>query len=324
MRAFVTGATGFIGSHVARKLRERGDEVVALVRSPEKSGQLRELGCELVEGSLSDEAAIRRGVEGADAVFHVGAAYKVGIPRSERPALYDANVRGTERVLDAAAEAGVKRIVYVSTGNAYGNTRGQVVDEGYVRPQPPEFLSCYDQTKYEAHRLALERIAKGAPIVIVQPCAVYGPDDPSEVGNMIEQVRTGKLKLRMFPNAGFNFAHVEDIAEGIVLAHDRGRIGESYNLAGPKSTMGELVDKTAELSGREPPRITMPPALMKAAIPIGPIVGKLMGFPPNLGELIRTSDGVTFWMTDEKARSELGYQARDLDTGLRQTLGVEG
>jgi dihydroflavonol-4-reductase len=141
---------------------------------------------------------------------------------------------------------------------------------------------------------------------------------------MIEQVRTGKLKLRMFPNAGFNFAHVEDIAEGIVLAHDRGRIGESYNLAGPKSTMGELVDKTAELSGREPPRITMPPALMKAAIPIGPIVGKLMGFPPNLGELIRTSDGVTFWMTDEKARSELGYQARDLDTGLRQTLGVEG
>jgi nucleoside-diphosphate-sugar epimerase len=86
--------------------------------------------------------------------------------------------------------------------------------------------------------------------------------------------------------------------------------------------MGELVDRTAELSGREPPRITMPPALMKMAIPIGPVVGKLMGFPPNLGELIRTSDGVTFWMTDDKAQRELGYRARDLDTGLRQTLGV--
>jgi dihydroflavonol-4-reductase len=293
------------------------------VRSPEKAAELRELGCELVEGSLSDEAAIRQGVQGADAVFHVGAAYKVGIPRSQRPALHDANVRGTERVLDAAIAAGVNRIVYVSTGNEYGNTRGQVVDETYVRPQPPEFLSYYDQTKYEAHQVALDRIAKGAPIVIVQPCAVYGPDDPSEVGNMIDQMRTGKLKMRMFPGAGFNFAYVEDIADGILLAHDKGRIGESYNLGGVKSTMGELVDKTAELSGRKPPRITMPPALMKLAIPIGPVVGKLMGFPPNLGELIRTSDGVTFWMTDEKARRELGYQARDLDTGLRQTLGVE-
>jgi nucleoside-diphosphate-sugar epimerase len=324
MRAFVTGATGFIGGYVARKLRERGDDVVALVRSPEKAGDLRQLGCELVEGSLSDEAAIRQGVEGADAVFHVGAAYKVGIPRSQRAALHDANVRGTERVLDAAVAAGVKRIVYVSTGNAYGNTRGQVVDESYVRPQPPQFLSYYDQTKYEAHQLAVDRIAKGAPIVIVQPCAVYGPDDPSELGNMIDQTRTGKLKLRMFPDAGFNFAYVEDIAEGIVLACDKGRVGESYNLGGTQSTMGELVEKAAVLSGRKPPQITMPPALMKLAIPIGPVVGKLMGFPPNLGELIRTSNGVTFWMTDEKARRELGYQARDLDTGLRQTLGVEG
>ena len=324
MRAFVTGATGFIGGHVARKLRERGDDVVALVRSPSKADELRELGCETVEGSLSDEDAIRRGVQAADAVFHVGAAYKVGIPRSERPALYDANVRGTERVLDAGIDAGVKRIVHVSTGNEYGNTRGQVVDESYLRPQPPEFLSYYDQTKYEAHQVALDRIAKGAPIVIVQPCAVYGPDDPSEVGNMIDQTRTGKLKLRMFPDAGFNFAYVEDIAQGILLAHDKGRIGESYNLGGPQSTMGELVDKTAVLSGRKPPRVTMPPTLMKLAIPIGPVVGKLMGFPPNLGELIRTSDDVTFWMTDEKARRELGYQARDLDTGLKQTLGVAG
>jgi dihydroflavonol-4-reductase len=323
MRAFVTGATGFIGGHVVRKLRQRGDDVVALVRSPEKGGELRQLGCELLEGSLSDDAAIRRGVQGADAVLHVGAAYKVGIPRSQRPALEDANVRGTERVLDAALDAGVRRVVHVSTGNVYGNTRGRVVDESYVRPQPPDFLSYYDQTKYEAHQVALDRIAKGAPVVIVQPCAVYGPGDPSEVGNMIEQTRTGKLKMRMFPDAGFNFAYVEDIAEGILLAHDGGQIGESYNLGGPKSTMGELVDKTAALSGRKPPRLTMPPVLMKVAIPVGPLVGKLMGFPPNLSELIRTSDGVTFWMTDEKARRELGYHARDLETGLRQTLGVE-
>lgn len=297
--------------------------MAALVRTPAKANQLRELGCEIVEGDLSDEDAIRRGVQGANAVFHIGATYKVGVPSSEHEAMHDANVRGTERVLDAAVEAGVRRIVYVSTGNVYGNTRGQVVDESYVRPQPPEFLSYYDQTKYEAHQVALDRIAKGAPIVIVQPGGVYGPNDPSELGNMINQTRTGKLKLRMFPNTGFNFVHVADVAEGILLAHDKGRVGESYNLAGPKSTMGELVDKTAVLSGRKPPRITMPAALMKLAIPIGPLVGKLMGFPPNLRELIRTSDGVTFWMTDEKARRELGFQTRDLDTGLRETLGAQ-
>jgi dihydroflavonol-4-reductase len=322
VKAFVTGGTGFIGQHLVRKLRERGDHVVALVRTTAKAGPLRELGVEIVEGDLSDEAAIKRGVQGCDAVFHVGATYKVGIPKSDREAMYDANVRGTERVIDAATEAGASRIVYVSTGNVYGNTRGQVVDEAYRRPQPPDFLSYYDQTKYEAHDVALDRIAKGAPVIIVQPGGVYGPDDPSELGNMMDQARTGKLKLRLFPDAGFNFIHVEDVADGILLAYDKGRIGQAYNLAGEKATMGDLVDKTAELSGRKPPRVPMPAVMMKMAIPVGPVVGKVMGFPPNLGELIKTSDGVTFWMTDQKAREELGFHPRDLDTGLKQTLGA--
>jgi nucleoside-diphosphate-sugar epimerase len=324
MRVFITGATGFIGLHVARRLRDRGDEVVALVRSPQKAEPLASIGCELVQGDLSDTAAIERGVAGTDAVLHIGATYKVGIPKREREAMTDANVRGTERVLDAAIAAGVGRIVYVSTGNVYGNTHGQVVDESYERPRPPQFLSHYDQTKYEAHLVALDRIGKGAPIVIVQPGGVYGPDDHSELGNMIDQTRTGKLKLRMFPETGFNFIHVEDVADGIIRALDQGRIGESYNLAGAQGTIGELVDATARLTGRKAPRLTMPAPLMKAGIPFGPVIGKAMGFPPNLGELIRTSDGVTFWMTDEKARRELGFAPRDLETGLRQTLGVTG
>ena len=322
MKAFVTGGTGFIGKRLVHKLRERGDDVVALVRTPSKATDLRDAGVQIVEGDLSNEDAIRQGVQGCDAVFHVGATYKVGIPTTEHSAMYDANVRGTERVIDNAVEAGAARIIYVSTGNVYGNTRGQVVDESYVRPQPPDFLSYYDQTKYEAHQAALERIAHGAPVIIVQPGGVYGPGDPSELGNMIDQARTGKLKLRLFPDAGFNFIYVDDVAEGILLAHDKGRIGEAYNLASEKATMGDLVDKTCELTGRKPPRIPMPAAMMKLAIPIGPVVGKVMGFPPNLGELIKTSDGVTFWMTDQKARDELGFEPRDLDTGLRQTLGV--
>ena len=192
MKAFVTGGTGFIGSRVVRRLRERGDEVVARERSPEKASELRELGCELVEGDLTSEQAIRDGVRGCDAVFHIAAVYKVGIPGSERPAMRDANVGGTERVLDAAIEAGVQRIVYVSTVNVFGNTHGAVVDETYTR-NGGDFLSCYDETKWQSHQVALDRIGKGAPIVIVQPGGVYGPGDHSELGKMIDPAATGKL-----------------------------------------------------------------------------------------------------------------------------------
>ena len=320
MRAFVTGATGFIGGHVARKLRDRGDEVVALVRSPDKAGELRGLGCELVEGDLADEDAIKKGVEGGHAVIHVGAIYKVGIPKSERDAMWDANVGGTERVLDAAHEAGVERIVYVSTCNVFGNTKGEVVDEGYRRDESEGFLSFYDETKYRAHEVAEDRLEKGYPIVIVQPAGVYGPNDHSEIGNMIDQARTGKLKMKMFPETGFMLIHVEDVAEGIVLALDKGEVGEAYVLAGEQIRMGELVDRVCEMSGRKPPGATMPAALMKASAPLGPVVAPLMGFPPNLRELIRVSDGVTYWATDDKARRELGFKPRDLEVGLRDTL----
>jgi dihydroflavonol-4-reductase len=322
MKAFVTGGTGFIGGRLIRRLRERGDEVVALVRSPEKANSLRELGCELVEGDLSSADAIRQGVQGCDAVFHVAAVYKVGIPKSERPAMHESNVRGTERVLDAGIEAGVKRIVYVSTVGVFGNTHGKIVDETYRHPGT-DFLSCYEETKYLSHQAALDRIDKGAPILIVQPGGVYGPGDHSEIGNFIDQTRTGKLKMMMFPELGFNLVHVDDVAEGILLTHDKGAVGESYVLGGEISTMRKLIEKVAELSGRKAPSRAMPAAAMKLAIPIGPLVGKMMGFPPNLAELIKSADGVTFWASHDKARRDLGYSPRDLETGLRQTLAAE-
>jgi nucleoside-diphosphate-sugar epimerase len=322
VRAFLTGGTGFIGGHVARRLRERGDDVVALVRSPDRAAGLREAGCELVEGALSDAGAIRRGLEGCDTCFHVAAVYKVGVPKSEHAAMEDSNVRGTERVLDAAIDAGVQRIVYVSTVGVFGNTHGEVVDESYSRDEAKGFLSCYDETKYRSHQIARDRIARGAPVVIVQPGGVYGPGDHSEIGNMIDQTRTGKLRMKAFPELGFNLVHVEDVAQGILLAHDRGRIGESYVLGGRISTMGELIDKVAALSGRNPPRLTLPPVLAKLSAPFGPLVGPALGFPPNLGEAIRAAHGVTYWAKDDKARSELGYAPRDLDTGLRETLAA--
>ena len=319
MKAFVTGGTGFIGSRVVQRLRGRGDEVVALVRTPSKATDLVEAGVELVEGDLSDGDAIRRGVEGCDAVFHIGAVYKVGIPKKEQPPMWDANVTGTERILDAAEAAGVQRIVYVSTGNVFGDTKGKVVDETYERDVSGGFLSYYDETKYRSHALVKERIAKGAPIVIVQPGVVYGPGDHSEVGNLIHQLETGKLRMRMFPDAGYNFVFVDDVADGIMLAYDKGRIGEAYLLGGQVGTMDDLYSATADALGKKPPKAAMPVALAKASAPLGPVIGPLMGFPPNMRELVRTSD-VTIAFRDDKARSELGYAGRPLSEGIPQTV----
>jgi nucleoside-diphosphate-sugar epimerase len=321
VRAFLTGGTGFLGGHVARLLRERGDEVVALVRSPSKSRGLEALGCELTDGSLGTPASIEEGIRGCDAVFHVAAVYKVGIPRSEHPAMYDANVRGTERVLDAAVAAGVERIVYVSTIGAFGDTRGQVVNESYRHPGD-RYLSYYEETKVLAHRVAEDRIAAGAPVIIVQPGGIYGPDDPSDLGNLIGRIRRGRIPARVFPETGFVWVHVEDVAEGILLAHDKGRIGESYVLGGQLGTIGDMIDTVARASGRKPPRVTLPGWAVKMGIPFGPLVGRMMGVGPNLRESIRAAEGVTYWATDEKARRELGYAPRDLETGIRETLAA--
>src|SRR3954463_13981145 len=131
MRAFVTGGTGFIGSRVIKRLRDRGGEVVGLGATPSEATKLVDQGVELIEGDLSSDDAIKRGIEGAQGVFHIGAVYKVGIPKKEQAPMWDANVKAPRRILDAAEEAGAQRIVYVSTGNVFGDTKGQVVDETY-------------------------------------------------------------------------------------------------------------------------------------------------------------------------------------------------
>jgi dihydroflavonol-4-reductase len=321
MRVFLTGGTGFIGARVAGVVRGRGDDVVALVRSEARAAALRDLGCTLVEGGVTSAEALERGMEGCDVVLHVAGVYKVGIPASERPAMYEANVTGTERVLDAAVRTGIGRIVYVSTVNVFGNTRGVVVDETYRRPGD-DFVSYYDETKYRAHVVAEDRIAAGAPVVIAMPGGVYGPGDHSEIGSLIEQLRTGKLRMRTFPETGLNMAHVDDIAAGIVLVQDAGRPGDAYVIGGEITRIGDVLEVAGRVTGRRVPRFTMPVWMMKAAIPAGPLIGKVMGTGPNLRELITSGAGVTYWATDAKARTELGYTSRDLETGLRQTLGT--
>lgn len=315
MRAFVTGATGFLGGRLVARLRARGDDVVALVRRDAA------LDAELVRGDVSDRPALAEAMRGCDAVFHCAAQYKVGIPASERPAMFETNVRGTENVVDAAVDAGVPRVVYVSTVNVFGNTRGRVVDETYERPGD-DFLSEYDRTKYLAHVAVRERIRAGAPVVIAQPGAVYGPGDHSELGAQLEQARDGKLYAKALADVGVNAVHVDDVADGLLLVHDRGRVGESYVLGGELTRLGEMVDVVARLAGRRPPRLVIPTGLVRLLIPLGPLVGRAMGTGPNLRELISASAGVTYWASDEKARRELGYAPRALEAGLTDLVTV--
>jgi dihydroflavonol-4-reductase len=324
MRVFVTGGTGFIGGHVVRKLRERGDEVRALVRTPSKGTALQELGCELVPGSLSDADAIRTGMEGCDAVVHGAAIYEVGIPESEHRAMYEANVVGTETVLRAALQAKIPKVVYISTVAAFGNTKGEVVDETYEHPGT-SYTSYYEQTKVEAHRLAKRLIAdEGLPAVLVQPGGVYGPHDHSAVGQQMNQFLDGKMPLIAFPELGFNMVHVVDVADGVLLALDKGKVGEAYVLGGQLTTMRELIDTLAQVTDKKAPKRALPTGLMKAMTPIGPVVGKVMGQRPNLRELISSADNVTFWARHDKAMADLGYSPRGLEQGLRDTLEAEG
>jgi nucleoside-diphosphate-sugar epimerase len=320
VKVFITGGTGFIGGEVARQLRARGDEVACLVRTPEKATKLTELGCELVNGDLSDETALRQGMEGSDGLVHAAAMYEVGIPAKQHPAMYEANVSGSEHVLRAALEAKVPRIVYVSTVGTFGNTHGKVVDESYEHPGK-EFTSYYEETKLEGQRIAERMIAEeGLPAIVVQPGGVYGPGDTSQIADLLEEFFAGRLFLLPFPELGICLSHVGDIAGGILLALDKGKLGETYVISGPATTMREAIQTVADLSGRKAPKRAMPTPLIKAMTPIGPLVGKLMGQPPNLRELISSADGVTFWASHEKASRELGYAPRGMDEGMRQTL----
>lgn len=324
MKVFLTGATGFIGGRIANRLRERGDEVTALVRSVARAGDLEAAGCALVPGDLSDLASIRTGMEGCTAVIHSAAMYEVGVRAKDRPAMRATNVDGTANVLKAALDLSIPRTVYVSTINAFGNTEGEVVDENHLHKE--RYVSAYDETKHLAHKVAVDLIQNsGLPAIIVQPGSVYGPGDPSTTGLALRMFLDGKMPVKTLLGAGVNMLHVDDAAGGILLALDKGRLGQAYVLGG---TIGRLEDEivtAAKLTGKKAPRFAVPIWALKMLTPAWPLVGKVMGMPPNLAEMITAGHpDVTYWATDAKARDELGYAPRELEEGLRQTLEAEG
>ncbi len=321
MRVFVTGGAGFIGRAVVHGLVSRGDSVVAAVRNPARAADLEGNDLRLVTSDLSAVDAMADSMRGTDAVVHLAGMYRVGIPESEHAAMWDANVGATERVLDAAAVAGVARTVVVSTVNVFGNTGGHVVDETYERDLGRGFLSYYDETKFRAFELTRRRVADGQPIVITMPGGVYGQGDHSEAGRLLQLAFQGKLRYRALDDVGMAFVHVEDVAAGIISCLDRGTLGEAYALTGEPLTVRDAIRVAAAAGGRKSPWLRVPTALLRAAAPFGSMVGRLIGTPPNIRELISASHGVTYWVSNTKARRELGFDPRSLGTGVRDSWG---
>jgi nucleoside-diphosphate-sugar epimerase len=307
MRVFVTGATGFVVGAVVRALRARGDAVVALVRDPSRASSLAELGCELVAGDVVEPSKAVGDIRRCDALVHGAAIYEIGVSSARRRKMEETNVTGTRRILDAARAAAIPRIVYISTIAAFGNTRGAVVAEGQSPTSPP--TSAYEDTKRRAHDITLDAARSGAPIVIVQPGQVYGPGDHSAVGANFQSLANGRLRYRAFEDLGLNLVHVDDLADGILRALDRGRAGDCYILGGEIATLGDAYRAVATATGRGLPPLVVPSAIVR-------LIARLI---PSMREVVSSADGVTFWATDAKARAELGTRPRDLATGMRDT-----
>jgi nucleoside-diphosphate-sugar epimerase len=316
MKAFVTGGTGFIGRHVVRKLLERGYDVAALARSDSSAGILRAAGARVVRGDIGDKASMRAGMAGADVVFHVAGWYEVG--DSDWMKAEQVNVGGTRNVLTLAVELEIPRILYVSTVAVFGDTKGQLLDEN---DEPTgQFRTEYERTKWLAHyKVAVPLIEEGAPIIIAMPGGAYGPGDHSFLGQTMEMFYRGSIVVPG-PETTFTYAHVEDIAEGIILAAEKGELGESYILAGPAVPLGEMVDFWSYLTGKPAPPLRVPASVFHKIAPAMEVVGSVAPLPRLFtGEALGAA-GVTYMARADKARAALGWRPRPLQAGMLETF----
>jgi nucleoside-diphosphate-sugar epimerase len=319
-RYFVTGATGFVGGRVAAQLREAGHHVVALVRDPARAGALAGIGVELVRGDVTDRATLAAPMRDADGVFHIAGWYKIGARDPQEGERI--NVDGTRNVLEVMRELRIPRGVYTSTLAVYGDTHGRRVDESHRYDGP--FASAYDLTKWRAHHVvAAPMMRSGLPLVIVQPGLVYGPGDTSSVRTTLIQYLTRRLPL-VPAGVAYSWAHIDDVARGHVLAMEHGRPGQSYHLAGPAHSLLEALALAERITGVRRPALVAPPWLMRAMSALMTPVAAMMRVDEQFHpESLRVLAGLTYLGRSEKAERELGWSARPLEVGLRETLAHE-
>jgi nucleoside-diphosphate-sugar epimerase len=320
MKYFVTGATGFVGSHVVRQLVEQGHQVVVSVRTPSKAKELANLGVTITQGDVTDKESMRAPMQGVDGVFHIAGWYKVGVKEKSEGAKI--NIQGTRNVLELMQELGIKKGVYTSTLAVNSDTHGVLADESYRFYG--KHLSEYDRTKWAAHyEVADPMIAAGLPLVIVMPGLIYGPGDTSSLRTTFVQYLQQKLPA-LPERTAFSWAHVNDIAHGHILAMEQGKVGESYIIAGPTHTLIEGMQLAQKITGIPLPHRRLSPGMMKGMAALAGIAEKAFSLPEAYNaEYLRVSAGVTYIGSNAKARRELGYTPRSLEEGLTETLEHE-
>ena len=319
MRTLVTGASGFVGAAVVRRLLAAGHDVRVLVRPTSVLTNIADLPIEKCIGDLRDPASLQAAMEGIDALFHVAADYRIWAPNPQE--LLDSNVIGTGNIMDAALAARVRRIVYCSSVAAIvPKPHGGIADVSIMGTER-EMVGLYTRSKFLAEAEVTRRVAeKGLPAVIVNPSAPMGPRDvkPTPTGRIIVDAALGKIPV--FVDTGLNVVHVDDVAEGHLLAFERGKIGERYILGGENLTLKELLTIVAEMTGRKPPTIQIPHAV---TIPIGYIAEtwcRLFGGEPiATGDAARMAKKKMFYSSD-KARRDLGYAPRPARQAIADSL----
>ncbi len=317
-KVFITGASGFVGSAVARELAKQGFALRALVRSNSPRANLDGLEAEIVEGDMRDKTAVLEAAKGARYAFHVAADYRLWVPSPDE--IMQANVEGTRVVLEAAKAVGVERIVYtssVATMKLPGH--GAPADERTPLSED-EAIGAYKRSKVVAERLVERMIGEGLPAVIVNPSTPVGPRDrrPTPTGRMIVEAASGRMPA--FVDTGLNLVHVDDVATGHLAALRRGRVGERYILGGENMTLAELLGSIARLTGRVPPRLRLPRAPLYPLAFLAELAAQFTKREPLLTlDGLRMSKQCMFF-TSAKAERELGYRSRPAEEGIRDAI----
>ena len=310
--ALVTGASGFLGWHIARLLGERGYQVRALCRP---ASQIRELDAERITGDLRYPESLASATQGCDLVFHAAADYRLWARHPRE--LYDSNVAGTRNLLEAAEKAGVQRIVYTSTVGCIGMPQGREGDEE-TPVSIEDMAGHYKRSKWLAEQVALEKARAGLPVVIVNPTAPIGDHDwkPTPTGKIILDFL--KNKMPAFVDTGLNLVDARDTAEGHLLAAERGRVGERYILGCENLTLEEILQRLGRIAGKRAPTTKVPYALAYAAGVASTAWANLTGKEPAAPmEAVKMARKKMF-VTHAKATRELGFQPGPVDMALRR------
>lgn len=316
MKALVTGANGFTGSHLVKALEQRGDTVVGLVRKTSDLSRLAGCQVQLVYGDITDRAALQTAMQGVDVVFHTAAYVELGLVDAAK--MERINVEGTRAVLETAKAAGVSKLVYCSTIGIYGDTQGQVIDETFQRQQA-DFSSAYDSTKYKAQQLVDQFAAEGLPVVSVMPSGIFGADDP-HFGPVLQTFLKGRLKVWAGGDRITGIVHVDDLVAAMLLAVEKAAPGSHYIISTGDLSTRAMFEFLSQETGVPAPREVPEPIVRLAGNVLDPI-GRLFSWqPPISRERVHYVYDRCVRVDGSKARRELGWQPRSVEQTLRDCL----